>query len=303
MKSQFSLRGVVVSLNTPFDPLNRVDFDSLRRLVEMHLHEGASGFLAPAQAGEVNELSVAERIEIIQFVQQAIRERNTFIAGVTSANPKDACLLAESALKAGCSAVLAEIPEQYRNERASALKFCREIAQTGVPVLVIQDLDWMGCGLDISWIVEMFETLECFQCIKIEVRPAGPKYTAVREATDGKLRVAGGWAADQIIEALDRGVEICMPTAMTRHYADIVRHYWSGDREDAFSRFKTILPVLAFTRQHLDISIQFYKRLMVHRGIFRTANIRRKCLPYDSFHERYGEEMIAYLDRLDSPCV
>lgn len=113
----------------------------------------------------------------------------------------------------------------------------------------------MGSGLDISWIVEMFEAPECFQYIKIEVRPAGPKYTAVREATDGKLSVAGGWAADQIIEALDRGVDICMPTAMTRHYAAIVRHYRSGDRDDAFSRFWTILPGLAFTRQHLDISI------------------------------------------------
>lgn len=300
MKGQFSLRGVVVSLNTPFNPLNRVDFDSLQRLIEMHLHEGASGFLAPAQAGEVNELSVAERIGIIQFVQQAVREQNTFIAGVTSADPKDACLLAEAALKAGCGAVLAEIPERYRYTRASALKFCREIAQTGVPVLVIQDLDWTGPGLDVSWIVEMFETLECFQCIKIEVRPAGPKYTAVREATGGRLSIAGGWAADQIIEALDRDVDICMPTAMTRRYADIVRHYWSGDRDGAFSRFRTILPVLAFTRQHLDISIQFYKRLMVHRGIFKTVNIRKKCLPYDAFHEKYGEEMIAYLDRLDS---
>lgn len=300
MQGQFSLRGVVVSLNTPFDSLNHIDFDSLGRLIEMHQREGASGFLAPAQAGEVNELSVLERIEMIRFVQQAVRDPATFIAGATSTSSKDACIIAEAALKAGCSAVLAEIPQQARYERASALRFCREIAQTGVPALVIQDLDWTGAGIDVSWIVEMFETLECFQCIKIEVRPAGPKYTAIREATHGKLSIAGGWASDQIIEALDRDVDICMPTAMTRHYADIVDHYWAGDRDEASSRFRTILPVLAFTRQHLDISIQFYKRLMVYRGIFKTANIRKKCLPYDAFHERYGEEMITYLDRLDS---
>lgn len=302
MKGQFSLRGIVVSLNTPFDSLDRIDFDSLRRSIEIHLREGAAGFLAPAQAAEVNDLSVAERIEMIRFVRQAIGDRATFIAGATSKDPKEACTIAEAALQAGCGAVLAEIPEQARSDRASALRFCREIARTGVPALVIQDLDWIGPGIDVSWIVEMFETVECFQCIKVEVRPAGPKYTAIREATHGQLSVAGGWAADQIIEALDRGVDICMPTAMTRHYADIVRHYRSGKRDEAFSKFKTILPVLAFTRQHLDISIQFYKRLMVHRGIFKTANIRKKCLPYDRFHQRYGDEMIAYLDRLDSAC-
>lgn len=302
MESKFSLKGVVVSLNTPFDALNCVDFDSLQRLIEMHLHEGASGFLAPAQAGEVNELSVTERIKVIQFVQQALGDRATFIAGVTSTDPKDVCLLAEAALNAGCGAVLTEIPQQYRHDRTSALKFCNEIAKTGVPALLIQDLDWFGSGLEVSWIVEMFETLECFKCIKIEVRPAGPKYTAIREATEGKLNLAGGWAAEQIIEALDRGVDICMPTAMTRHYANIVHHYWSGDREGANRSFRRILPVLAFTRQHLDISIQFYKRLMVHRGIFKTANTRKNCIPYDLFHERYGEEMISYLDQLESSC-
>lgn len=50
-------------------------------------------------------------------------------------------------------------------------------------MLVVQDLDWIGPGLDIPSIVEMFGTLECFQCVKVDVRSAGPKYTAVREAT------------------------------------------------------------------------------------------------------------------------
>ena len=64
-------------------------------------------------------------------------------------------------------------------------------------------------------------------------------------------------------------------------------------------RFYRILPVLAFTRQHLDVSIHFHKRVLHHRGIFTTTCIRKKCLPYDSFHEQYGNEMIRYLDRLE----
>lgn len=299
MKDKFPRHGIVVSLNTPFDSSGRIDFDSMERLIEMHLREGASGFLSPAQAGEVNELSREERIEIIRFVQRVVRNRAAFVAGLTSNDPKESCALAEAAVQAGCDAVLIEIPRQFQSDRASTIGFCREVAQVGAPVLVVQDLDWVGSGLDISWIVEMFETLESFKCLKVEVRPAGPKYTRVREATQGRLSIAGGWAADQMIESLDRGVDITMPTAMTRHYDEIVRSHRAGDREAAFAKFSAILPVLAFTRQHLDISIQFYKRLMVHRGIFKTANTRKKCLPYDRFHERYGEEMMQYLDRLE----
>ena len=300
MKEKFPLTGIVVSLNTPFDRFGRIDFDSMARLIEMHLREGASGFLASAQAGEINELSLAERIEITRFVQQAAGDRAMVIAGATSNDHHESCAMAEAALKAGCGAVLVEIPQRFHSDRASTLRFCREVARVGVPTLVIQDLDWTGSGIDVSWIVEMFETLESFKCLKIEVRPAGPKYTQVREATQGRLSVAGGWAADQMIEALDRGVDIYIPTTMTRHYIEIVRDHWAGNREAAFARFKAILPVLAFTRQHLDISIQFHKRQMVRCGVFKTANTRKKCLPYDSFHERYGEEMMRYLDQLES---
>ena len=300
MKEKFPLKGIVVSLNTPFDQSGRIDFDSMARLIEMHLREGASGFLASAQAGEINELSLAERIEITRFVQQAAGDRTTVIAGATSNDHHESCAMAEAALKAGCGAVLVEIPQRFHSDRASTLQFCREVAQVGVPALVIQDLDWTGPGIDVSWVVEMFETLESFKCLKVEVRPAGPKYTQVREATQGRLSVAGGWAADQMIEALDRGVDIFIPTTMTRHYVEIIQDYRDGNREAAFARFQAILPVLAFTRQHLDISIQFHKREMVRSDIFKTANTRKKCVPYDSFHERYGEEMMRYLDQLES---
>jgi dihydrodipicolinate synthase/N-acetylneuraminate lyase len=298
MNTKYPLSGVVASLNTPFDEYGEIDFESMARLIEMHLREGAVGFLAPAQAGEVSALSIAERVEIIRFVQQQLGGRAAFFAGATSPNSKESCIIAEAALKSGCRAVLVEVPPAFRSERAAAVEFCRSIAQVGMPILAIQDLDWEGFGIDVSWIVELWETLECFKCLKVEVRPAGPKYTQVIEATRGQLNVAGGWAAEQMVEALDRGVDIYMPTAMTRWYAKIVRNHSAGEREAAFETFRAILPVLAFTRQHIDISIQFYKRLMVRRGIFRTANTRKKCLTYDGFHARYGEELINYLDRL-----
>ena len=302
MRTKYPLRGVVVSLNTPFDESGRIDFDSIGRLIDSHLAEGAVGFVAPAQAGEVTALSAAERIEIIRFVQQELRGRAVFFAGATSPEQQESCAIAEAALKAGCEAVLVEVPQPLRGGRGATIHFCRSIAQVGLPVLMVQDLDWDGFGLAIDWIVELFEMLDAFKCLKVEVRPAGPKYTQVIEATRGQLNVAGGWAADQMIEALDRGVDIYMPTAMTRLYDRIVRSIWAGDRDTAFATFRDILPVLAFTRQHIDISIQFYKRLMVRRGIFRTSNIRKKCLTYDHYHEQYGEELMNYLDRIYAAC-
>ncbi|HZQ20509.1 MAG TPA: dihydrodipicolinate synthase family protein [Terriglobales bacterium] len=299
MKSKYPLNGIVVSLNTPFNVSGKIDFESLGRSIEMHLREGSSGFLAPAQAGEVSALSLGERTEIVQFVQMYVGTRATFIAGATGPSVEESSIVAEAALKAGCDAVLVEIPQAYRFSRGATQKFCDSIARIGMPTLVIQDLDWNGFGLDVAWIVELFEAIDSFRCIKVEVRPAGPKYSAVIKATDGRLTVAGGWAADQMIEALDRGVDIIMPTAMTGMYSKVLRNHRVGNRQHAVNHFHKLLPVLAFTRQHLDISIQFYKRLFVRRGIFSTSVTRKKCLPYDDHHERYGEELMRYLEETE----
>lgn len=300
MKIKFPLAGIVVSLNTPFDRSGRIDFESLDRSIDYHLQSGAAGFLSPAQAGEVGALSLEDRRGLVAFIQSRVDGRAFYVAGATAENERDSLLAAEAALAAGCSAVLVEVPTALRADRAGIMRFFREFASVGMPLLMIQDLDWRGPGLDIDTIRQLFEEIESFQSLKVEVSPAGPKYTQVIEATSGNLHVCGGWAAAQMIEALDRGVDVFMPTAMTRFYREVFDAHRRGDRHTASAIYRKILPVLAFTHQHLDISIQFYKRLFFALGIFSTMHVRKACLPFDSFHEAYGQEMIRYLQEMDT---
>jgi 4-hydroxy-tetrahydrodipicolinate synthase len=298
---KYPLRGIVVSLNTPFDGEGGIDFPSMGRLVEMHLQEGAAGFLAPARAGEVESLRPEEKLELIRFVRERTRGRAELIAGATSATEEESVAVARAAVAAGCEGVLTEVPAPLRGDRGRVLEFFDRFAGAGMPMLMIQDLAWGDYGLPVPLITELFERIPCFRCIKIEVVPAGPKYTAVREATGGRLHVSGGWAAGEMIEALERGVDVFMPTAMTAFYARIFTAHARGDVEDARAWFHRILPVLAFTRQHLDVAIQFYKRLMVHRGIFACPTVRGCAIGYDAYHEVYGRRLIEYLDGLGRP--
>lgn len=299
-KTKLALNGIVVSLNTPFDSNGRIDFESLRRSIEYHLRAGAVGFLSPAQAGEVGTLSLGDRRELVAFVLSCIDGHAFYVAGATAENEQDSFSAAESALAAGCHAVLVEAPAGRKNNRAALTQFFREFANVGMELLMIQDLDWNGPGIDIDTIRQLFEEIDSFRSLKVEVSPAGPKYTRVIEATSGNLHVCGGWAAGQMIEALDRGVDVFIPTAMTRFYREVFDAHRRGDRETATAVFRKILPVLAFTHQHLDISIQFYKRLFVALGLFSTTHIRKSCVLYDSFHEAYGQELIRYLQAMEA---
>ena len=96
----------------------------------------------------------------------------------------------------------------------------------------------------------------------------------------------------QMIEAFDRGVHAIMPTAMHAIYTRIYQLYASGDRAGAQALFERLLPVLAFSNQHLDISIHFFKRLLWRQGIYPTDYVRPPALPFDSVHQHIADNLI-----------
>ena len=80
-------------------------------------------------------------------------------------------------------------------------------------------------GLPLATIVGLFERVPAFRAIKIETVLAGPKYSAVLEATGGELHVSGGWAVGQMMDALARGVHAFMPTGLEPVYCRIHQLY------------------------------------------------------------------------------
>jgi len=298
-KEKYPLRGVVVSLNTPFDECGQVDLASIERCVDFHLREGAVGFIAGAQASEVYTLKPSERMEILRCVRSATRGRAELFASATSRENPERHLVAEEAIRMGCNGVLVEVPEDLKGDEESITAFFKEFARIGMETLMIQDLSWHGTGMSVPLIARLFEEIHPFRCLKVETVPACPKYTAVLEATERRLHVSGGWASLQLLEALDRGVDVIMPTGMTGLFRRVFEAYARGERDHARDLYHKLLPVLAFTQQHLDLSVQFYKRFFHHRGIFATTRVRAPRILYDSFHERCAQELIEYLDRLD----
>src|SRR5690606_5662618 len=132
----------------------------------------------------------------------------------------------------GCPGVLLNIPFESAEQYCAAVM---EVANLDPGFFMLQDWDFGGAGLPLDLIVHLFEEVPAFRCLKVEVVPAGVKYSAVLKATEGKLHVSGGWAVSQMIEALDRGVHAFMPTGMHWIYTGIYERYMRGDREGAMA--------------------------------------------------------------------
>jgi 4-hydroxy-tetrahydrodipicolinate synthase len=292
MKTLLDMRGIVTVLNTPFLDDDTIDQEGLRANVAQAIAAGVAGFLVPAMAAEVGKLSMAERIQLVETVLATVQGRLPVIGGASADTPEARLDLARRLIGLGCDGVLVSIPytdeSQYR-------RHVEEVAALDPPFLMLQDWDANGYGVPVPVIVRLFEEIEAFRCLKVEVVPAGVKYSAVLEATGGRLHVSGGWAVMQMIEALDRGVHAFMPTGMHAIYTRIFSLYHEEQREQARVLFNRLLPVLAFSNQHLDISIHFFKRLLWRQGVYATPRVREPILPFDAFHQRGADELIEYV--------
>ena len=297
-------RGIVSVVQTPFAPDGSIDLDSLGCLLDDAIAGGVSGLLAPVVASEVACLSVAERIQVLQFLSKQIAGRVPLIVGASSDDVATCHFMQNVACDIGAAAWLVAVPQAFYQDQGQVIPFFRDVCTDNRLPLIIQDLQFGGPGLPLSLIRELRMQIPAFQGIKIETVPAGPKYTEVRRTLGVDFFIAGGWAVSQLIEALDRGVDAMIPeSAMVRVYCEIFRRYACGDRDGAQTLFRSLLPILAFTNQELSVSIAFFKRLLVRKGIFENEMLRLQGFVWDEYNQRIADELIEHYLTLEAPFV
>ena len=296
MKQLFPLKGIVTVLNTPFTMNDSIDHKALQNNVNEAMKAGVAGFLVPAMASEVYKLSITERLKMVDTVLETVNDQVPVIAGAGETDLAKSKHILRSYLQQGCKNVLFQIP--FNNEEQFRGQFM-ELAALNPEMIMLQDWDASGYGLEDALIFDLFENVEAFKCLKIETVPAGIKYSRILELTDGKLNISGGWAVSQMIEGLNRGVHAFMPTGMHYIYTSIYRLFEEGKSGEAENLFQQILPVLAFSNQHLDISIHFFKRLLFRQGIYPTPNVREPILPFDGVHQEIADKHIKFVMQLE----
>lgn len=283
------MRGIIPSLNTPFDDNDGIDVAGVAHLSERSIASGAVGLLIVAVAGEQASLSRTEKETVARTVVEAAAGRIPVIMSVTSADTAESESLAGLARRAGADGICCQVPAGFSGTALE--KSMARIAAAGPDLLMIQDLDWSGGGLPIAEIVRLAGSLPIFRCLKVETLPAGPKYSRVLEATGGRLHVSGGWAAMQMPDALARGVHAFMPTCLEPVYVAIYDAHRRGDIEGARRLFERLLPIVTFSHQHIDVSIRFFKRLRQVEGLI-AADRCRLPPPLDPVQQAECERMV-----------
>ena len=103
-------KGSLVALVTPFDGNNRVDYSSLKRLVEFHVEQGSDALVMAGTTGESPTLRRSEHIELIGRTIEIAAGRIPVIAGTGSNSTYQSIELSNAVSDPGIAAYMAVVP-------------------------------------------------------------------------------------------------------------------------------------------------------------------------------------------------
>jgi len=128
--------GSCVALVTPFKN-GKVDYETLKKLVEFHLKNGTSALVPCGTTGESATLSYEEHEEVIRFVVQAVRKKIPVIAGAGSNSTQETIDLSLAAKKDGADAVLLVVPYYNKPTQKGLYEHFHKVAEmVDIPIIL-----------------------------------------------------------------------------------------------------------------------------------------------------------------------
>lgn len=152
-----NLKGVMPALLTPFDNQQRLDMDSLRKLVRFNISQGVDGLYVGGSTGEAFIQSREEREQVLAAVADEGKGKLKLIAHVGGISTSESQQLAAAAKKYGYDAVSAVTPFYYPFSFAEHCDHYRGIidAADGLPMVVYNIPALSGVKLSLEQISQL----------------------------------------------------------------------------------------------------------------------------------------------------
>lgn len=123
------ITGSIVALVTPMHINGDVDWDSLDKLVDMHLEKGTDSIVAVGTTGESATLDCSEHCAVIKRVVDRVAGRIPVIAGTGANSTTEAIELTAEAKKAGADACLLVTPYYNKPTQEGLYQHYKAVAE------------------------------------------------------------------------------------------------------------------------------------------------------------------------------
>ncbi len=135
-KGEAMFHGAIVATVTPFKK-GRVDFPSLRKLINRQIQSGTDGIVPCGTTGESATLSYDEHKKVIEETVKAVNKRVPVIAGTGSNNTDEAIMLTKHAKKVGADGALVITPYYNKPTQEGLFQHYKKVADSArIPIIM-----------------------------------------------------------------------------------------------------------------------------------------------------------------------
>jgi 2-keto-3-deoxy-L-arabinonate dehydratase len=283
-----SVHGIIPVIPTPFGADEEIDFDAFRQLIEFAVRSNVAAVCLPAYGSEYYKLSGAERLQLVRTAVQQANGRVGIIAQSNHPSSKLAAGIARRNQDLGADVISFALPRQFALTEEDELRYAERVAGAVSKPVLIQDFNPGGPTIGAAFARRLRESTPNLRYLKLEEPLMGAKVRAIREATRDEVGVLEGWGGMHLLELLPAGITGAMPGLGACDLLQrVIERFQAGELDGAARLFRQVLPHILYSLQNMELFHHAEKRLLVKRGILRSAAVREPALHVDETALRY----------------
>jgi len=270
------VKGVYSVLPTPFTSTGAIDFEGLKKVIDLYLRAGVHGLTAAGVTSETARLDSDERHSVLETVMARVDGRVPVVVG-TSAEGLHTCIsLSKKARELGAASVMispARMPKL--NSDAVVRQYAEVAAAVDIPIIVQDYPPVSGFTMEPLLLARIAEEVPRVEGIKLEDPPTPLKIARVLEKLEGrKVSIYGGLGGMYLLEELLAGSAGAMTGfAIPEILVQVVSLFHSGKKEEASSLFYQTVALMRFEFQE-GIGMAIRKEILRRRGAIRSSATR-----------------------------
>jgi len=271
-----SFSGVYSVLATPFTPGGDVDFEGLKRVVDLAVKAGVDGVTALGVTGEVARLDDKERGRIVDTVVEHLNGRARVIVGASADGVRTCIEYTRQAKAIGGDAVMVSPPRMLKLNTESVVSHYKALADAVDLPIVVQDYPPIsGFAMEAGLLARIAREVPSARTVKLEDPPTPFKTTRILAAAgDTPVAILGGLGGVFLIEELMAGAAGVMTGfAFPEVLVKVVTLYRAGQVDDAGDLFYRFVPLMRFEFQE-GIGMAIRKEVLRRRGVIGHAGTR-----------------------------
>jgi 4-hydroxy-tetrahydrodipicolinate synthase len=294
------LRGVIPIVVTPFADDGSVDYESLDRLVDHLLAQGAHGLGLFGNASEGYALASSERRQMLERIVKRVNSRVPLVASTGHTGNDVAAAQSREAQEMGADALMVLPPYLLKPDGEGLMCYFTAISNAVSIPIMVQDAPLMTqVAMPAPLLTRMAKEIEHVKSAKVEAPPTAPKIGTLSAAVNGQLAIFGGLNGQFLIEEFGRGAVGTMPSSdITATYVRVWNALEAGDTAEAWRVFTPALPLIRFQLQP-GLGVSAAKHNLVARGVIQSARVRQPTSSLDAAGLKELEVLRNLADRME----